>query len=56
MVDTVLSNLTVLAIIIIAVWLATMAYYYYASRQQREIQEELDALRAQLQEMEEQAE
>jgi preprotein translocase subunit YajC len=44
----VLDNLTLLAAIIILFWLGAIAYFFYTSRQQREIQEELDALRQML--------
>ena len=47
-----LDNLTLLAIIIIVVWVATLAYYFHVSRQQKEIREDLDALRAMLDEEE----
>lgn len=39
------ENLTLLAIIIIVVWLATLAYFFYNARQQQEIRRELDELR-----------
>lgn len=52
MIDNLLGNLTILAVLIIVIWLAALVYYYRTSRQQREIQEELDALRAQLEETE----
>lgn len=40
-----LDNLTVLAVIIIVIWLATLAYFFYTSRQQTDIRQELDELR-----------
>ena len=45
-----LENLTILAIIIIAVWVLTIAYYFRISRQHKEIRKELDALQALLEE------
>lgn len=39
------DNLTLLAILIIVVWLATLAYFLYSSRQQGDIRRELDELR-----------
>ena len=45
-----LDNLTLLALIIIAVWAVTFIFYFYTSRQQKEIREELDALRSLLNE------
>jgi len=50
----VLDNLTVLAVIIIIFWVGALAYYFYTSRQQREIRNDLDALRKKLDETEEQ--
>ena len=47
---TVLDNLTLLAVIIIVVWMAALAFYFYTSRQQKEIREELEAVRALLEE------
>lgn len=47
------DNLTVLAIIIIVIWVAAFAYYVRMSRRQQELREELDALRALLDEEEE---
>lgn len=40
-----LDNLTLLAVVIIVFWLGALAYFFYTSRQQKEIQEELDILR-----------
>ena len=51
--DTVLDNLTLLAIIIIIFWVGALAYYFYISRQQNEIRKDLDALREKLDETEE---
>lgn len=45
-----LDNLTLLALIIIVVWLATLAFYFYTSRQHNDIREELDEVRALLDE------
>lgn len=42
------ENLTVLAIVIIVIWIATFVYYFRMSRRQQELREELDALRAML--------
>jgi CcmD family protein len=42
------DNLTLLAVIIIAVWVATLAYFFYMSRQQTEIRDELKELREML--------
>lgn len=39
-----LDNLTLVALLIIVVWVATLAYYFYVSRQQTEIREELEGL------------
>ena len=52
MLESMIDNLTVLAVIVIVLWIATLLYYYRVSRQQREIQEELDALRVRLEETE----
>jgi hypothetical protein len=48
----VLDNLTLLALLIIAVWLATLAYYFYTSRQHKLIEKELEEVRALLDEEE----
>ena len=42
------ENLTVLAIVIIVIWVAAFAYYLRMSRRQRQLREELDGLRAML--------
>lgn len=47
------DNLTVLAVIIILIWVATFVYYFRMSRRQQELREELDALRAMLDDEEE---
>lgn len=49
----VLDNLTMLAIVIIVFWLGALAFYFYTSRQQRDIRADLDALRARLEELDE---
>lgn len=46
----VLDNLNLLAIFIIALWTAAIAYYFYTSRQQSAIREDLERLRAMLEE------
>jgi hypothetical protein len=43
-----LDNLNLLAIVIILLWLGSLAYYFYVSRQQKEIQKDVDWLREQL--------
>lgn len=45
-----MDNFTLVAIIIIVFWLAAIAFYLYLSRQQREISEEIDDLKARLDE------
>ncbi|MFW5940433.1 MAG: hypothetical protein ACOC9C_00735 [Chloroflexota bacterium] len=45
-----LDNLNLLAILIIALWAAAIAYYFYTSRQQNEIRKDLEQLRAMLDE------
>lgn len=45
-----LDNLNLLAILIIALWAAAIAYYFYTSRQQKEIRKDLEQLRAMLDE------
>lgn len=47
-----LENLTVLAVIIIVFWVGALAYYFYTSRQQDEIREDLDDLREKLEQLE----
>lgn len=49
-----LDNLPLLALIIIVFWLGALAFYFYTSRQQKEIRGDLDALREMLGEEEEQ--
>jgi len=47
-----LSNITLLSILIIFIWLAAIAYYFYVSRQQSEIIGEIDDLREELDRLE----
>jgi hypothetical protein len=47
-----LSNITLLSILIIFIWLAAIAYYFYVSRQQSEIIDEIDDLREELDRLE----
>ena len=42
------DNLMVVALIIIVLWLGAMAYYFYVSRQQRDLADEIEKLREQL--------
>ena len=42
------SNLTLIAALVFALWLATVVVYFYVSRQQGDLQAEIDALREQL--------
>lgn len=49
-----LENLTLLAVIIIVFWMAALAYYFYTSRQQNEIREDLDDLHEKLDRLEKQ--
>lgn len=46
------DNLVLVAIVIIVMWLGAMAYYYFVSRQQNELANEIEKLRAQLDESE----
>lgn len=43
-----LDNLTLIAIVIIVLWLAAFAFYMFTSRQQPRIEEELEALKEML--------
>ena len=43
-----LDNLSVIAVVLIVLWLAAFAFYIYTSRQQQEIEEELEALKKML--------
>ncbi|MEW5988478.1 MAG: hypothetical protein AB1791_17755 [Chloroflexota bacterium] len=45
-----LENLALLGIIIIVLWLISLAFYFRVSRQHKEIQQEIEALRALLDE------
>ncbi len=47
-----MSNITLLSILIIFIWLAAIAYYFYVSRQQSEIIDEIDDLREELDRLE----
>jgi len=42
------DNLTLLALFIIVMWLAAIGFYFYTSRQQNTISEEIDELRTML--------
>jgi hypothetical protein len=48
----VLENLTLIAVAIIVIWLGAIAFYFYTSRQQRAIKDDLESLRAKLDELE----
>jgi preprotein translocase subunit YajC len=43
-----LDNLLTVAIIIIVLWLGAMAFYFYVSRRQRELEEDIEKLRERL--------
>jgi len=43
-----LDNLSVIAIVLIVLWLAAFAFYIYTSRQQQDIEEDLEALKKML--------
>ncbi len=47
-----MSNITLLGILIIFIWLAAIAYYFYVSRQQGEIINEIDEMREELDKLE----
>lgn len=49
-----LDNLSLLAAMIIILWLATLAYYFYTSRQHKDIQHDIEWLRQHLNEDEDQ--
>lgn len=49
-----LENLTLLAVIITVFWMAALAYYFYTSRQQNEIRDDLEDLREKLEQLEKQ--
>lgn len=44
------DNLAVLAAVVIILWLVSLAFYFRVSRQHKEIQQEIEALRALLEE------
>lgn len=43
-----LENLVVVAVVIILLWLGAMAYYLFVSRQQNDLEDEIEKLRTQL--------
>ncbi|MDX1615960.1 MAG: hypothetical protein R3300_16725 [Candidatus Promineifilaceae bacterium] len=43
-----LENLTLLAGLIIGLWIVAVGYYFYVSRKQKELSEEIDELREML--------
>ena len=45
-----MNNIAILGLLITLLWLAAIAYYFYVSRQQREISNELEGLRDMLDE------
>ena len=47
-----LENLALVAVVIIVLWLGAMAFYFYVSRQQRDLADEIEKLRDQLDEAE----
>jgi preprotein translocase subunit YajC len=47
-----MDNLTLIAIVIIVVWLFALGFYFYISRQQKDIVEDMDELRESLDESE----
>lgn len=46
------DSLIVVAIVIMVLWLGALAYYFYVSRQQKELGQEIEKLREQLDSME----
>ena len=46
------DSLVVVAVIIIVLWLGAMVYYYFVSQQQGDLANEIEKLRAQLNELE----
>lgn|GEM_PF-3880030 len=46
------GSLVVVAVIVIVLWLGAMVYYYFVSRQQGDLADEIQKLRAQLNELE----
>ena len=51
-----MNNIALLGIFILVLWLVAIGYYFYTSRQQNEIEHELDELRDMLGSEEEQSE
>ncbi|MCL4867862.1 MAG: hypothetical protein KJ063_02740 [Anaerolineae bacterium] len=49
-----LENLTLVAVVIIIIWLGTLVFYLYTSRQHADLQNELEALEQQLDRLEKQ--
>lgn len=47
-----MENLTLLAIVIILLWLGVLAFYLFSSRQQVDLQKELDELEKQMDQLE----
>ncbi len=47
-----MDNLTLIAIVIIVMWLFALGFYFYISRQQKDIVKEMDELRESLDESE----
>lgn len=47
-----MNNFTLIAVIIIVLWLLAIGFYFYISRQQRGIAEEIDDLREKIDEVE----
>ncbi|MFN2223948.1 MAG: hypothetical protein PVH65_11690 [Chloroflexota bacterium] len=43
-----MDNLTLIALILIVLWLVAIGYYFYTSRQQNSISHEIDELREML--------
>lgn len=46
------ENLVVVAIIIILLWVGAFVYYFYVSRQQNELEDEIEKLKTQLDKVE----
>ena len=47
-----MDNLTLIAIVIIVMWLFALGFYFYISRQQKDIVKDMDELRESLDESE----
>ena len=47
-----MDNLVLVAVIIIILWLGVMGFYFYTSRQSRELEKEINELRAMLEDTE----